>query len=101
MTTRSRKDTVTFHRPFRIGGWDGELPRGAYVVETEEELLQGLSFPAYRRKLTLIHLQSDPDRPGRRQALPIDPVELEAALQFDSAAEVAPAGAEAELRRGE
>jgi len=87
MTTRTKRETVTFGRPFNLSGWDEALPKGAYIVETEEELLQGLSFPAYRRKLTLIHLHVDPDRPGRRQALPVDPDELAAALDRDFAGE--------------
>ncbi len=99
MTTRTKRETVIFNRPFNLGGRDEVLPEGAYIIETEEELLQSLSFPAYRRNLTLMHLHVDPARPGRRQALPIDPDELEAALRRDLAAVVEPVGANVEERR--
>jgi len=76
-----------FRRPFSLRGFDEELPAGDYVVETEEELLEGLSFPAYCRKLTLMYLPANPRRPGCRQALPINPDELDAALLRDQAME--------------
>ncbi|MDH3669270.1 MAG: hypothetical protein OEN23_20340 [Paracoccaceae bacterium] len=85
MTTRTSKKTVNFTRPFVLGGFDEELPAGAYVVETDEELLQGISFPAYRRISTLIYLHAKPGNPGRRQALTIDSNELDAALLRDQA----------------
>ncbi len=83
MTSRTTERTVTFRRPFSLGRFDEKLPSGDYIVETEEELLEGLSFPAYRRKLTLIYLLANPRRPGFRQALPINPDELDAALLRD------------------
>ena len=86
MTTRTSKTTVTFRRPFVLGSFDRELPAGAYEVETDEELLEGLSFPAYRRTLTLLRLHREPGRSHLAQALTIDPNELEAALERDRAA---------------
>ena len=85
MTNRTTEKTVTFKRPFSLGRFDEKLPAGDYLVETEEELLEGLSFPVYRRKLTLIHLPVNPRRPGTRQALPINPDALAAALLRDQA----------------
>jgi hypothetical protein len=49
MTTRSRRETVTFQHPFRIKGIDRSLPAGAYKVITDEQMIEGLSFAAYRR----------------------------------------------------
>jgi hypothetical protein len=83
MATRTSKETVTFAKPFVLGGSDEVFPKGAYVVETDEELLEGISFPAYRRILTLIHLHSEPKYPGRFRTLTVDPTELEAALMRD------------------
>jgi hypothetical protein len=85
MTTRTSKKTVTFTRPFVLGGFDEELPAGAYVVETGEELLHGISFPAYRRISTLIYLHAKAGNPGRRQALTIDSNDLDAASLRDQA----------------
>src|SRR5690348_5954080 len=49
MISRTISKTVTFARPFRLDGLNAIQPAGSYVVETDEELLQALSFPAYRR----------------------------------------------------
>ena len=85
MTIRTSEKTVTFRRPFVLGGTDEVLPAGAYSVETDEELLEGISFPAYRRTLTLIHLHATSDHPGVTRTVTIDPNELDAALKRDQA----------------
>jgi hypothetical protein len=54
MTMRSRRETITFRHPFRIRGIDRLLPPGAYDVITDEEMIEGLSFPAFRRVATMI-----------------------------------------------
>jgi hypothetical protein len=54
MTTRTTTDTVTFHRPFYLKGVDRLLPPANYRVVTDEELIEGLSFAAYRRTSTVI-----------------------------------------------
>jgi len=85
MTVRTTTKTVTFRRPFVLGGSDEVQPAGAYCVETDEELLEGISFPVYRRTLTLIHLHPKPGEPGVTRTWKIDPKELEAALERDQA----------------
>ncbi len=92
MAIRTSKKTVTFRRPFVLGGFDEVLPAGAYRVETDEELLEGISFPAYRRILSLIHLRPEPGHPGLVQTLTIDPNELDAALKRDQAPADIPVG---------
>ena len=54
MTMRSRRETVTFQHPFQLRGVDRLLPPGAYEVVTDEEMIEGLSFPAFRRVATMI-----------------------------------------------
>src|ERR1700685_2946311 len=54
MTMRSRRETVTFKHPFRLKGIDRLLPAGAYEVITDEEMIEGLSFPCFRRVATMI-----------------------------------------------
>ena len=54
MTMRSRRETVTFKHPFQIKGIDRLLPAGDYEVITDEEMIEGLSFPAFRRVATMI-----------------------------------------------
>jgi hypothetical protein len=48
MTIRTSSKTVTFAHPFLLKGVDRILAAGDYRVVTDEELIEGLSFPAYR-----------------------------------------------------
>jgi hypothetical protein len=83
MTQRTTATTVTFANAFRIEGYEQELPPGDYVVETNEDLIQELSFPVYRRVSTMLQVERIPGRPGETQVWSIDPEALEAALQRD------------------
>jgi hypothetical protein len=86
MTNRITTRTVAFRHAFMIEGLDGWQPAGRYVIEMEEELIQELSFPAWRRLHTAIRL---PQRPGAlvtEQVASVDPKVIEAALAIDAAA---------------
>lgn len=85
MTTRTTKRTVSFSRPFTLGTSGAEFPAGRYFIETDEELVDGVSFPVYRRTATMMQLIADPLRPGITETAVIDPLELEAALEADGA----------------
>jgi hypothetical protein len=91
MTIRTTKKTVTFANPFILGNFDEVLPGGTYDVETDEEFLEGLSFHAYRRILTVIHLPAKSGHRGLARTLTIDPNELDAALKRDEASTAASA----------
>lgn len=54
MLTRSTRSKVTFSNDFTIGISPRKLPAGTYEIVVEEELLQGLSFEAYRRTATYL-----------------------------------------------
>jgi hypothetical protein len=84
MTVRTSHKTVTFTRPFSLSAMDEVQPAGTYTVETDEELLQGVSFPAYRRLATLIFLPSRPGNAFLEQVVNIDPLELQAAQERDA-----------------
>jgi hypothetical protein len=84
MTMRTTSNTVSFTRPFVLNGIDGVQPAGTYTVETDEELLQDLSFPAYRRIATVIFLPSRPGSAVSAQVVDIDPLELKAILERDA-----------------
>ena len=86
MTTRTSEKTVMFRRPFVLDGYDEALPAGTYTIETDEELIEGVSFPAYKRILTLVHLPAPRGYPGRTQTLAVDPKQLDAVLERDQAA---------------
>ena len=47
MDRRTSREAVTFARPFTLRGIDGEQPAGTYLVETDAELIPGLSFIAW------------------------------------------------------
>jgi hypothetical protein len=83
---RTTRTVVRFARPFVIEGFDRELPAGSYDVETEEELLSGLSFPVYRRVSTTLHVDRIPGRPGLSEAWRIEPEALDAARLRDGQA---------------
>jgi hypothetical protein len=85
MTMRTSHKTVTFTQPFSLNGIDEVQPAGTYTVETNEEPLQGVSFPAYRRVETLIFLPSRPGGPFVERVVNIDPSELEAVQKRDAA----------------
>lgn len=59
MTMRTTTKTITFHRPFKLRGVDRLLPAADYRVVTDEELIEGLSFPAYRRVSTVIFVPAE------------------------------------------
>ena len=80
---RTSDAIVTFCRPFVIAGFEQELPAGDYVIETEEELIEGLSFPVYRRVSTTLHVDRIPGRPGQKESWQVVPEALEAALVRD------------------
>ena len=59
MTTRTTTKGVTFRRPFHLKGVDRLLPPAEYSVVTDEEVLDGLSFVAYRRVSTVIFVPAE------------------------------------------
>ena len=82
MTSRIRREDLVFSRPFRLRGWAQPHPAGTYALETEEELIEGISFAAYRRiGTTLTRATSDGGQ--LRQVIPVDPLEIAAALATD------------------
>ena len=85
MTMRTTKSTVTFTRPFRLGALGDQYPAGLYPIEIDEELLEGVSFPAYRRTATMMHLIADPLHPGVAEVAMVDPERLAEALAEDGA----------------
>lgn len=86
LSTRITETVVTFTRPFSLTGIDAVQPPGAYEVVTEEEQIPGLSFVAFRRLATTMHLPANPAPGQRREAIAVDPDELAAALAADAAA---------------
>jgi hypothetical protein len=84
MTVRTTSKTVTFTHPFNLSGMDEMQPAGTYTVETDEELLQTLLLPAYRRISTLMRLTTRPRGTVLTQIVEVDPLELAAVLARDA-----------------
>ena len=85
MTMRSTRSTVTFSNPFTLSGYPGDLPAGDYEVLVEEELLQGLSFEAYRRTATYLTVRGRGSHAGRSELRAISDSDLKEALGRDAA----------------
>jgi len=81
---RSRRETVTFRHPFQIRGVDRLLPPGAYEVVTDEEMIEGLSFPAFRRVATMIMVPAVQN--SAMEMISIGSVDLSDAQRMDASA---------------
>jgi hypothetical protein len=76
---RTTRETVTFNHPFSLMAVDDVQPAGTYMIDIDEELIEGLSFLAYRRIATTIYLPLHQGSHGSVQAVRVDPRELTAA----------------------
>jgi hypothetical protein len=86
MTIRSRREVVTFKHAFQIRGIDRLLPAGNYEVITDEEMIEGLSFAAYRRVATLIVVPAANSRGSSTEMISIGSVDLADAQRVDASA---------------
>jgi hypothetical protein len=82
MTMRATTKTITFHRSFCMKGVDRLLPTADYRVVTDEELIEGLSFPVYHRVSTVIFVPAPSG--SAVEMVTIDPADLEAAQERDA-----------------
>jgi hypothetical protein len=85
MSTRTSRKTVTFRKPFSLEGIGRSLPAGSYEVITDEELIEGLSFPVYRRVVTMMFVPALSSRSSIEMVI-IDPADLSAAIKRDASA---------------
>lgn len=84
MTSRTTTSFVTFLHPFLLGGYTDELPPGTYEIVAEDEVLQSLSFAAYRRTATHLLIKGIKGI-GRSELRPVDQRDLNMALAQDQA----------------
>jgi hypothetical protein len=85
MMVRTFNKTVVFTRPFLLKGVDRILPAGDYRVVTDEELIEGLSFPVYRRISTMIFVPAQSHPASSVEMVIIDPIDLQVARDRDAA----------------
>lgn len=83
MSERSTETTITFQHPFSLSALDQPLPAGRYLVVIEEDAISGLSFQAFHRTATLLHLPAIGTGGGMQQVITVNPDELDAAQRTD------------------
>lgn len=86
MTIRSRREVVTFKHAFQIRGIDRPLPAGNYEVITDEEMIEGLSFAAFRRVATMIVVPAATSPGSTTEMISIGSVDLADAQRVDASA---------------
>ena len=86
MSVRTRRKLMTFAQPFLLRAIDSLLPAGTYKMDIDEELIDGLSFLAYRRTATWLHLPSITTMSGTSEMILVQPSELEKGRQEGSEA---------------
>ena len=82
MNIRTTRSTITFRSPFYLKGVDRLLPPGDFGVVMDEELIEGLSFSAYRRVSTAIFVPAPSG--SAVEMVTIDPLDLQAAQELDA-----------------
>ena len=82
MTVRTSSKTVTFAHPFLLKGVDRILAAGDYRIVTDEELIEELSFPVYRRVATMIFVPAESGS-ASVEMVTIDPQDLQAAQELE------------------
>ena len=80
MAIRMISQSVTFSRPFLLGGFEQIEPAGTYTVDTEEESMDDVSFPVWKRNATVMHVVHG----SETQYVKIDPEDLRQALVRDA-----------------
>lgn len=84
MTVRTTDTEVTFTQPFMLSAFYARQPAGTYRLVVDEEEIFGLSFLAYRRIATMLHIPAVSVQSSRHQMIEVDPEELTAALEADA-----------------
>jgi hypothetical protein len=83
MPSRNTETIVTFRHVFSIGPGLINQPPGSYLCVSEEELIEGISFTAYRAVSTTLQLPAVGTPGLTKQFVPISGTELRAALASD------------------
>ena len=83
MIARTQRRTVEFRRAFMLKGVDRILPAGKYDIVSDEELIEGVSFPVYRRVSTFMFVPSV-SQVSAVEMVAVDPRDLQAAQDRDA-----------------
>ena len=85
MLTRSTTSTVTFRNAFTFGDSQQDFPAGTYDIVSEEELLQSLSFRAYRHSATFLMVRGCGGKAGQTMMIKSTKEDLARAIARDEA----------------
>jgi hypothetical protein len=86
MTIRTTETPVTFRHPFTLTSLDRPQPAGTYWLVTDEEEIFGLSFLAFQRTATMLHIPAISISGSPTQVFHVDSAELAAAPEADGQA---------------
>ena len=84
MATRTEKtNNVCFSLPFFLPGLDAADPAGTYRVNHDEKSIDGVALRKWRRVRSFIRLPATGVRSPLFPMIPIDPADLNAAIEKD------------------
>lgn len=84
MAERTTESEIAFMHPFSLDALVAPQPAGTYRLVVDEELIEGLSFTAYKRVATHLEIPALSVTTGKRQFLQVTQTEIDAALELDS-----------------
>ncbi|MDP9590598.1 UNVERIFIED_ORG: hypothetical protein J2W19_003162 [Shinella zoogloeoides] len=84
MAERTTESEIAFMHPFTLNALMGPQPAGTYRLVVDEELIEGLSFTAYKRVGTHLEIPAISIATGKRQFLQVTQSEIDHALELDS-----------------
>lgn len=73
---------VAFGRPFLLPGFEDRNPKGTYVLDVEEEAIEGLTFLARRRTGAILYLPAGSDAGNCLFAVPLTSAELDDTIRI-------------------
>ncbi|MEO9335948.1 hypothetical protein ABFT80_00745 [Mesorhizobium sp. SB112] len=85
MNNRTTHTVVQFKSAFSLPGFDRPQPAGDYAVDSDEELIDAASRLVWHRVSTFIHLPAISAPASKQQMVPVEPADLDAALEHDRA----------------
>ncbi len=92
MMTRTQQRTIHFNARALLDGLDYPLGPGDYELHEDEELIEGISWLAYRRVATFITIPPTSANGNVRRMLPVDAEAIEELLRRDGLGEQPGAG---------
>jgi hypothetical protein len=83
MADRTTQTIVCFSSSFELPNVDAPQPAGSYRVDHDEESIESMSRLAWRRVASFIHLPGIGQHRATHEVVPINPADLDTALETD------------------